>query len=330
MKANQLATLLEFAIPNQFPILIKGAPGVGKSDIVSQAADATGARLIISHPVVSDPTDYKGLPFVVNGKAVFLAFGELEELLNATVPTVYFLDDLGQAPPSVQAACMQLLLARQINGHKVSNMVTFIAATNRREDNAAVSGILNPVKSRFDSIVELEFDLPIWMTWAMKNGMPSTLTSFLQLRPQVMDIPQSKDIVNTPCARTLYKLGRMINAGLPDSIFFETAKGSVGEAFAFEFQTFLKIYASLPTFSEITSSPSYAPVPSDLSSQYALTGMIAEKVTPATISPVMIYLKRLPEELAMATIKNAFTRTPAIANTPEFITWASANAKLFV
>ncbi len=59
---KQLKQALLIAIKSHLPILIKGRPGVGKTDIVSQACQEAKARLIISHPVVSDPTDYKGLP----------------------------------------------------------------------------------------------------------------------------------------------------------------------------------------------------------------------------------------------------------------------------
>jgi DNA replication protein DnaC len=83
--------------------LFIGPTGVGKTDIVTQACQEANARLIISHPVVSDPTDYKGLPFAdPDGKtARFLPFGDLAELSNAKEETVFFLDDLGQAPASV-------------------------------------------------------------------------------------------------------------------------------------------------------------------------------------------------------------------------------------
>ena len=63
MKATQLQQLLQFSIANNLPILVKGKPGIGKSDIIEQACIDAGADLIISHPVVSDPTDFKGLPF---------------------------------------------------------------------------------------------------------------------------------------------------------------------------------------------------------------------------------------------------------------------------
>src|SRR5580765_2856955 len=106
------------AIAGRKPILISGAPGVGKSDVVDQSAQLAGADMILSHPAVSDPTDAKGLPWVVDGAATFLPFGELHRAINATRPTVWFLDDLGQAMPAVQSSFMQLLLARRVNGHK--------------------------------------------------------------------------------------------------------------------------------------------------------------------------------------------------------------------
>src|SRR5512146_1594126 len=148
---SQLQELLSAAIPAREPVLVTGAPGVGKSDIVSQAATAAGAELILSRPAVSDPTDFKGLPWPDKdaNSANFLPFGDFHRALNAAVPTVWFLDDLGQSSPAVQAAAMQLLLARRVNGHILPDTVTFVAATNRRTDRAGVSGILEPVKSRF-------------------------------------------------------------------------------------------------------------------------------------------------------------------------------------
>ena len=160
MKPSTLATTLAIAMEYKLNILIKGTPGIGKTDIVHQAAEKSNNKLIISHPVVSDPVDYKGMPAIITidkeTRAEFLPFGDLQALIEAEGPTTFFMDDLGQAPPAVQAAAMQLLLARRINNHKVSDHVCFIAATNNKEDKAGVSGILEPVKSRFCSIIQLE------------------------------------------------------------------------------------------------------------------------------------------------------------------------------
>jgi len=68
MKQSELKVLLKSAVMMNAPILIVGKPGTGKSDIVAQVALETKYRLIISHPVVADPTDYKGMPWAVEQK----------------------------------------------------------------------------------------------------------------------------------------------------------------------------------------------------------------------------------------------------------------------
>ena len=333
MKASILNQFLVFAIQNRLPVLIKGKPGIGKSDIVEQSCKLAGAKLIISHPVVSDPTDFKGLPFASKDgtTAHFLPFGDLNSLIHATEPTVFFLDDLGQASPSVQAACMQLLLARRINGHHVADYVTFIAATNRREDKAAVSGLLEPVKSRFASIIELDIDTEDWVKWALTHNQPTELISFIQFRPALLDNFQpTKDIVNSPCPRTVAAVGKLINAGLPQDLYFEAFKGAAGEAFATEFLAYLKVYITLPSVNSIILDPLNSPVPSEISGKFAISGAIAEKLTPATINPLLTYLQRLGKELTVSAFKSAAIKNPVICSTREFITWASSNSDLFL
>src|SRR3982074_3522327 len=148
-KPSELRDILAVMIPSHEPALIVGEPGIGKTDIIGQACKAASAQLITMHPVVSDPTDFKGMPWIDSDGAHFKPFGELMTLITANGLTWCFLDDLGQAPQAVQAAAMQLILARRINGHCVSNDVVFIAATNRRQDRAGVSGLLQPLKSPF-------------------------------------------------------------------------------------------------------------------------------------------------------------------------------------
>ena len=90
IRPQQAANLVGRYIDARIPVLLTGAPGVGKSSIVEQAAKAAGYDVILSHPVVADPTDAKGLPWP--GKdgesATFLPFGDLARAIKATTPTV--------------------------------------------------------------------------------------------------------------------------------------------------------------------------------------------------------------------------------------------------
>jgi len=333
VKASQLSLLLEkIAIPHNQNILIVGPPGIGKTDIVKQACQNANAKLIISHPVVSDPTDYKGLPFPDGESAKFLPFGELLSLIKAEKKTVFFLDDLGQAPASVQAAAMQLLLERRINGHHVSEYVTFIAATNRVQDRAGVTGILEPVKSRFASIIELEFDLNEWAKWAFKHNMPTELIAFARFRPELMfDFAPTKEIKNYPCPRTVAKVGELLNIGIPKEIEFETIQGAAGEGFAAEFIAFLQIYRNLPNPDLIIMNPDKADVPDPetpegLATIYALCGALANKANDVNFENILRYGKRLPADFGILLVKDAVMKNNRLTDTRAFAEWASENS----
>lgn len=333
MKANELNSFLAFAIENKFPVLIKGKPGIGKSDIVAQACEQAQANLIISHPVVSDPTDYKGLPFAdVDGKeAHFLPFGELNALIKAEKSTVFFLDDLGQAPASVQAACMQLILARRINGHKVSDHVTFIAATNRKEDKAGVAGLLEPVKSRFASIVELEVNTDDWVKWALTFDMPVELIAFVRFKPTMLEkFEATKDLTNSPSPRTVANVGKLQKKLLQQQYEFEVFKGAAGEAFAAEYCAFLKIFRKLPNLDEIVLNPKSAPVPSDPAVLASIAQALAHRMSDQNIEAINTYLERLPAEISVVCMKDAITRNRDLQHTKGFVKFASKNGNLIL
>lgn len=333
MRAKQLKEAVKFSIKNKYPLLIKGAPGIGKTDIVSQACKETKTQLIISHPVVSDPTDFKGLPFPVKGehKATFLPFGDLLRLIDAESPTVFFLDDLGQASSSVQAAAMQLLLARRINGHKVAKHVIFLAATNRRQDRAAVQGILEPVKSRFASILELEVNVDDWVEWAIEYDLPVELIAFIRFRPALLhDFQPTSDIVNTPNPRTVAYVGKMMQAGLADSVSYEMISGAAGEGFAAELLGFLKSYRDLPDIEKLIAEPDATAVPTEPSMLFAICGALSAKTKKDNLKNVIRYADRLPAEFQVLLVKDAIKRNNSLTDTQEFSAWAIKHSEVIL
>ena len=320
MSPKELKKTLLKTVPAGLPVLIKGAPGVGKSDIVNQVAEELEMNIIISHPVVSDPTDFKGLPGIVNGKAEFLPFGDLRRLITAKKPTIAFLDDLGQAPAVVQAAAMQLILARRVNRHKISDEVVFIAATNRRQDRAGVTGILEPVKSRFATILELEANADDWVEWAIENNMPAELIGFVNFRPALLNTEEATaDIVNHPCPRTIAYCGLLLEAGL-NSI--EILAGAVGEGCAAELTGFLRVYKSLPDISTILSNPSSATIPTDPAAIYAVVAALVAKATKNNANRIFKYASRLPMDFGVLLVRDMIRSKPKIQNTKGFINWA--------
>lgn len=324
MRPQDLQKALVYALQHREPILLKGAPGVGKTDIVLAAAEEAGMDVLVGHPVVDDPVDYKGIPYAADGEANFLPFGNLKRLVEADEPTVFFFDDLGQAPQAVQAAAMQLILARTLNEHRISDQVTFVAATNRKQDKAGVAGILEPVKSRFTSILELEVNKDDWIKWAMENDMPTALIGFIEFRPNLLhDFEPSASITNSPCPRTVANAGRILRMGMPDALRHEMITGAAGEGFAAELTAFLDVYQKLPDPQKALADPDAVDIDDsvELSTKYAFVTAIAEYVTIKTADNFFALLDRFSDEFGVLAVRLAIGRDRELQRAQAFRKW---------
>lgn len=331
MKPSQLKEYLKFAIVNKEPVLLTSSPGVGKTAIIKQVCKELGVKLILSHPTISEPTDYKGLPFAVEGEAEFLPYGDLRKLINAKETTVCLFDDIGQSSAMVQASLMQILWGGQIGNHEVSEHVTFLGATNRKQDKAGVTGLLEPVKSRFGGgIIELEVSVDDWVQWSLENDMPIELISFVRFKRTIFDdIKLSKEIVNTISPRTVAAVGRVQSKGLSKSLYSEVFKGIAGEVFSTEYCAFLKYFDEMPDIDQIILNPEGTEIPKSVGVRYALTGALSDKADATTIESILKYTSR-PEfdpELQTACMKNIAhgKNTKSVFDTRAFTEWAAKN-----
>lgn len=329
MKTSQLEALLTTAFPQRLRVLVKGKPGIGKTDIVKATCKRLDYDLVIKHPAVEDPTDYKGMPctFISAGQQVaeFLPFGEMARLLKADRPTVLFVDDIGQASLGVQAALMQPLHGGLLNGFKMPECVVWCGATNDTTHAAGVSGFIEPLKSRWDTIVELEVSLDEWCGWAIDNDLPNEVVSFVRFRPELLSkFEPTKQLKNSPSPRGWASVARWVKAGVQ---LQEVFAGAVGEGAAIEFSAFLKLHNELPNLDAILLNPSTARLPTKPAAMYAVCGGLARKATVNNFAAVITYLKRLNAvEFETFAVKDAVRRDQAIACSPSFAEWCVKNS----
>lgn len=328
MKPSELKRTLATAFSHQLKVLIKGAPGIGKTEIVLAAAKAAGAHTVIMHPAVSDPVDFKGLPAIVGTRAEFLPYGQLRKLIEATGPTVCFIDDIGQAPHAVQAALMQLIQQREIDGHRISDHVTFCGATNDSSHMAGVSSILEPVKSRWHTIVELEADVTEWVRWAQKANVREEILAFVLFRgiEVLSNFKPTRELTNSPSPRTVHAAARLLAAGLGTHA---TLAGACGPGWAAEFLGFMRVYKNLPNPDECIANPDKAPVPpsSDPATLFAIAVAVSLRATKGNFANVTKYLKRLPKEHEVFAVRDAFGRNDELLDTPAFTAWTLENVE---
>lgn len=340
MRPTDLRTFLTSAIAARLPVLITGSPGVGKTDIVTSAAADAGADLIISHPVVSDPTDAKGLPWPDKDAqtAKFLPFGDLARAITAVRPTVWFLDDLGQAPPSVQASYMQLLLARRVNDHVLPSCVTFLAATNRRTDRAGVTGILEPVKSRFASIVSLDVHLDDWCQWAIDAQIRPEVIAFLRFRSELLcKFEPSADLANSPVPRGWAHVSQLMGLTGPRDVLSQAIAGAVGAGAAGEFLAYQKVWTQLPDIDALLLHPAEPSVlkkhgvklPTEPAVLYAVVTALAMRASVVTAEAIILIAERLMNkgrgEFAALLLRDSVRRDKEIIRTKEFMAMAKTS-----
>lgn len=338
MRPRDLSRLLEFTIPAGLPVLIKGAPAIGKTEIVNQATLKAGADLIYTDCGTSDQTRAEGMPWPrpETNEAVFLPFGDLSRALAATKRTVWFYDDLGWASPAVQCSWAHLIHERRTpSGAYLPDCVTIIAATNRRNDRANVSGLLEPIKSRFASIVELEVDLEDWGHWWMDRNKarwdeehgPRDLLSFLRFRPHLLHVFEpTADLTNGPSPRTWVYASNFMGNELPPDVRLAALSGAVGAGAASEFEGFLRVIHDLQPLEEIIADPDHAriPPPSNPSARCAVATGLASKATVPTLRAILRYAERMYQEAeggeyAALIMRDIFHRDQALVRTQDWL-----------
>ncbi len=344
MRPKELHHQLTAAFANHEQILVKGPPGVGKTAIISAAAEAAGRHLVLMHPAIADPTDFRGLPArAANGtEATFLPFGDLAALLTTKQPTVCFVDDLGQAPESVQKALMQLLHGRRLNGLRLPDHVTFVGATNDVRQQSGVTGLIEPVKSRWSAIVTLDGHVDDWTAWALTQPhIPPVLIAFLR-SPEaqnptsncalLFDWKPSREITNSPCPRTWEAVGRMLHRGCRHH---EMLAGAVGTPAAAQLTAFLEVADKCPGMAEIMLDPEGTPVPDSPSLAALVATAIGRCLDPKTITSLFRYLWRMPQPYRILSVGDAHRRLAgnpkglqAITETRPYVDWAVREGSL--
>lgn len=212
------------------PFILSGPPGIGKTEAAGQVATAMGAAFVATHPITSEPTDYRGMPHVSNGDAAWLPIGLLRKLTDPNCPpTVCLIDDIGQCQDDVQAAVMHVMLARQIGDYPIADTVSFVAATNGTEHGAGARSLLSPLVTR-GVLLHCKADNTAFARHIIhNNGADPVVAAYAMSRPDLFASDYERDGKQICTPRGLYKLGRMMaRAGGCANVPTAVLSGSIG------------------------------------------------------------------------------------------------------
>ncbi|PID41135.1 MAG: ATPase [Proteobacteria bacterium] len=327
MKATQIIKALKKLTIIQQPVFLWGPPGVGKSQVVRQAADQRGTSLIDIRAVLLDPVDLRGLPRIS-------ADGLSEWCVPSFFPKdgqgILFLDELNAAPPLVQAACYQLVLDRRLGEYVLPEGWTVVAAGNRETDRSVTHRMPSALANRFVHI-DFDVDLDEWSAWAVLHKIVPEIVAFLRFRPALLhDFDPEKSGKAFASPRSWEFASRIVEACDDFELLSELLVGTVGKGAATEICGFMRIWKELPAVEDIMTKPLEVEISTDPAVLYAVCEMVGRAATLDCGDSVLDFAGRLPAEFSVLLVREAVRHCNDLALTDSFARWAEGNAGLLV
>ena len=157
-------------LPEDISVLAKGPTGIGKSHIFHQIGKEVGLPVIDRRLSQMTEGDIIGLPELVDGVT---RFAPVDWLIRACKePVVLFFDELNRATVEVQQCAFQIVLDRELNGHKLHPQTRVYAAVNEGSEYQVVD--MDPALLRRFWSAELEPTTEDWLNWAADRDWETT------------------------------------------------------------------------------------------------------------------------------------------------------------
>ena len=188
----------EYQIPTvrQRPVLLLGAPGIGKTQIMEQIAKECQIGLVsytITHHTRQSAI---GLPFVSKKEFGGKDYSITEYTMSEIVASVYekiektgllegilFIDEVNCVSETLAPAMLQFLQCKTFGNHAIPQGWIIVAAGNPPEYNRSVREFDVVTMDRVKKIV-VEPDYQVWKEYAYKENIHPAVISYLDTRPQ--------------------------------------------------------------------------------------------------------------------------------------------------
>jgi len=266
------------------PIFIFGAPGIGKTQIVAQAADEAGVDMINLDLQFMSPEDFIGIPSKVDvedpkfddsGKLASPGKGVTRSNPPAVLPTnqgstgkggFIFLDEMNRANPRVLNSMMQFVQQGRIGdpnrgGYQLPEGWVIVAAGNRPEDVTGAGSVAEFDFAMADRFKILNFvpDPKKWAQWARGTGkLPSEIIDFIERNPELFHyLDNEKNALKFPTPRSwtdgaLELQDEIIDTGaeswkeIPTDTIYNIFADSIGPSAAGKLKAYLDIIKRIP------------------------------------------------------------------------------------
>ena len=237
-------------LPENISVLAKGPTGIGKSHIFHQIGENLNLPVVDRRLSQMTEGDIIGLPELVDGVTRFAPVDWFIKACNE--PVILFFDELNRATIEVQQCAFQIVLDRELNGHKLHPQTRVYAAVNEGSEYQVVD--MDPALLRRFWSMALEPTTEDWLAWAEKSKdispvlcefikkYPSHLRHTGKLEPgKVYPNPASWHRLNVSLRYAGSDPQNVVGTKLSD-IFYPMCTGFVGVESSVAFTDFVRNY----------------------------------------------------------------------------------------
>ena len=186
----------EYKIPavRQRPILLMGAPGIGKTAVMEQVARECGVALVSYSITHHTRQSAIGLPFISHKTYGGQEYTVTEYTMSEIIASVYdkmeqtglkegilFIDEINCASETLAPAMLQFLQCKTFGAHKVPDGWLIAAAGNPPEYNKSVREFDVVTLDRVKKI-DVEPNFTVWKEYAYQQGIHGAILSYLEIR----------------------------------------------------------------------------------------------------------------------------------------------------
>lgn len=184
----------DYRIPaqRQRPIFLLGAPGIGKTAIMSQIAGELNIALVSYSMTHHTRQSALGLPFIKEKEYGGATYSVSEYTMSEIISSIYdtmaesgvregilFLDEINCVSETLYPSMLQFLQYKVFGRHTVPDGWVIVTAGNPPEFNKAVREFDVVTLDRL-KVIEVEADYPAWKRYASEASLHGAILNFLE------------------------------------------------------------------------------------------------------------------------------------------------------
>ncbi len=184
----------DYALPvvRQRPIFLLGAPGIGKTAIMTQIASELGIALVSYSMTHHTRQSALGLPFITEkdygGEKYSVSEYTMSEIIASVYDTmeasgvkegILFLDEINCVSETLYPSMLQFLQYKVFGKHTVPEGWVIVTAGNPPEFNKAVREFDVVTLDRL-KVLTIEADYPAWKKYASDAGIHGAVLHFIE------------------------------------------------------------------------------------------------------------------------------------------------------